>query len=152
MRPWWGARLSADFPVGGAWFFVTGGASYEQTWQANPGGVSGQRAALSGGAGLSTPILADRFELRARLELAVQDLRASVVLPTGQSDAHSRPLVGAAGGGEASWLVGGGVALVAGAEVLYLGGTTTVLVHDKPADTLPAWMYSVSLGLSFRFR
>jgi hypothetical protein len=152
-RPWWGGRGGADFPLGFGHLFAGCSAVYEETLYADSGGISEHRAAFGAGVGLGTPVFSDRIDLRARVDLELQDVRASILQPgTGRSDAGGRFLLGVGAAADAAFPARSAVALVAGGQLVWLGDSTTVLVQGKPATTIPPWAYALTVGLTFRIR
>lgn len=147
-RPWWGAELDASAPLTPSRAFVVCSALYEQTVSASSAGISEQRAAFGLGAGLGTALVPRRLELRARLELALQSVRASIVQPgTGLTDSGGRFLVGLGSRVGLAFPLGTAAALVVAGNLAWLGDATTVDVRGKPAATIPPWMYGISLGI-----
>ena len=150
-RPWAGAELGADLTVTGPAFVALSG-SYDQTWARDLRGIAAQRAALGVGAGVAIA-LADRLEMRVRLELDMQELRASIVQPsTLLEDSAGRMLWGVDAGADLVFPLTGGLGMFGGGRADWWGGQTTVRVQSSPAETLDAWMLSVSLGLYVRLR
>lgn len=149
-RPWAGAELGADFLVV-APVFVALSASYAQTWARDASGIADQRTSLGLGAGLATPLLPERLELRLRIELELQQLRASIHQPgTGREDAGSRVLGGLEAGADLVLPMDSTVRAFAGARLAWSGDDTTVRVAGRPAETIHAWMLSFALGLNVR--
>jgi hypothetical protein len=147
-RPWWGAELDASAPLGLSRAFVACSALYEQTANPSTAGISEQRAAFGLGAGLRTALVPRHLELRARLELALQSVRASIVQPgTGLTDSGGRFLLGLGSRVGLAFPLGTAAALVVAGDLTWLGDSTTVDVRGKPAATIPAWMYGISLGM-----
>jgi hypothetical protein len=149
-RPWAGAELGADFLVVGPAFVALSG-SYQQTWARDASGIADQRTALGLGAGLAAPLVPERLELRVRIELEVDELRASIHQPaTGREDAGSRTLGGLEAGADLLLPTDAAVGAFAGARLAWWGDDTTVRVEGRPAETLRAWALSFALGLNVR--
>lgn len=151
VRPWCGAVLVTDVALGASNAFLTGSALYGQTFSASAAGVSEERFALGTGAGFTAPIVGP-VAIRTHGEVELNDVRASVVQPgTGRHDAGGRLLLGL--GGDVAFVVSlrGGVDLVGGARLSWLGDSTDIFVQNRQADAIPAWMYAVTLGVGARF-
>jgi hypothetical protein len=150
-RPWGGAQLGADVTVA-APVFLALSASYDQTWQRDGRGIAGQRSAAGIGVGVLAPLVRDRLDLRIRLALELQELRASIEQPsTGREDAAGRGSSGIEGGVDLALPITAGLAVFAGGRVDWWGGQTTVRVRGAPDETIGAWMVSVAVGLNVRF-
>ena len=150
-RPWAGAELGADLAITGPAFVALSGF-YDQTWARDLRGIAAQRAALGIGAGVAIA-LADRLEVRVRLELDVQELRASIVQPsTLLEDSAGRTLRGVDAGFDLVLPLAGSLGIFGGGRLDWWGGETTVRVQGFPAESLGAWMLSATLGVSVRLR
>ncbi len=150
-RPWAGAELGADLAVAGPAFVALSGC-YDQTWARDPSGIAAQRAALGVGAGMAMA-LGERVEMRVRLGLDVQELRASIRQPsTLLEDSAGRTLRGVDAGVDLVVPLTGSLGVFGGGRVDWWGGETTVRVQGSPAETVGAWMLSVALGLNVRLR
>jgi hypothetical protein len=150
-RPWGGAELGADFAVTGPAFVALTG-SYDQTWARDPDGITAQRAALGIGVGVATA-LGDRLEMRVRVGLDLQELRASIRQPsTLLEDSAGRTLRGIDAGVDLVLPLTRSLGLFGGGRVDWSGGETTVRVQGSSAETVGAWMLSVALGLNVRLR
>jgi hypothetical protein len=150
-RPWGGAQLGADVTVV-APVFLALSASYAQTWERDGRGIVGQRSAAGIGAGVAAPLVRDRLELRLRVALQLQELRASIEQPsTHREDAAGRGSTGIEGGVDLAFPITSGLAAFAGGRLDWWGGQTTVRVQGAPDETIGAWMVSVALGLNVRF-
>jgi hypothetical protein len=151
MRPWAGVAIDAAVPVARSRFFLAAKVAYDHTWQATGNGVSGRRMAFGAGAGGSLPLIEGHLELCPRLTLELEDVGAEVTDPaTGRSDSGGRFLVGVTGELDLLVPLGSLFALVGGADVAWLGDSTPVLVHDRLATTIPAWMIHLTLGVGIR--
>jgi hypothetical protein len=143
-RPWAGVSLGADVALTTPFFLVLAG-SYDQTWARDARGIAAQRTALAVGAGVAAPLVGDRLEVRLRVALEVQALRASILQPsTLREDDGSRTLTGAELGAD---LI---LPIAAGLGVGWWGGRTTVLVQSSPDEVIGAWMIAATLGLDVR--
>jgi hypothetical protein len=150
-RPWAGAAFGADFNVAGPAILVLAG-SYDQTWMRDSRGISGQRAAIGAGGGIVAPLIADRLELRVRMALDLQQVRASIVQPsTGREDQGHRTATGVETGVDLILPIATGLDAFCGGRFDWWGGTTMVHVEGAPAETLGAWMASFAAGLVVRF-
>jgi hypothetical protein len=149
VRPWWGAVLEGDVALGRSRFFAGGSILYARTWSPSAAGISEERASQGAGGGVATALGLVRLRVRAGLEL--NELRVSVV-QAGRSGDGWRVLVGAGAGVDLAVPVGGACAVVGGARGAWLGDSTAVTVGGKPAPSVPAWTYGVTLGLEARIR
>jgi hypothetical protein len=149
-RPWVGAALGADVALAGPGFLSVSG-SYAQTWERDANGIAGQRTALGLGAGLVAPLVADRLEVRVRLALDIQELRASIRQPvTLREDDAGRTSSGVGAGVDLALPITAGLGVFCGGRVDWWGGETTVRVQGTPEEILGAWAVSVALGLNVR--
>jgi hypothetical protein len=149
-RPWVGAELGTDFAVAGPAFVALSG-SYAETWTRDAAGVGEQRAAIGAGAGVAASLIRHRLELRVRVEIDLEQVRASVVQPsTGRQDAGSRTLVGAESGAELVMPFGTTFGAFAGGRLAWWGSDTTVRVQGMPTDTIRAWSESIVAGFDVR--
>jgi hypothetical protein len=149
-RPWAGAELGTDFAVVGPAFVALSG-SYAETWARDAAGVGEQRAAIGAGAGVAASLIPHRLELRVRVEIDLEQVRASIVQPsTGRQDAGGRTLVGAESGAELVMPLGAGLGVFVGGRVALWGGDTTVRVQGQPTETIRAWSGSIAAGLDVR--
>ena len=151
-RPWGGAQLGADVTVA-APVFLALSATYDQTWERDGRGIVGQRSAAGIGAGVAAPLVPDRLDLRVRLALELQELRASIDQPsTHREDAAGRGVDRDRGGVDLALPITSGLAVFAGGRFDWWGGQTTVRVQGAPDETIGAWMVSVACaGLNVRF-
>jgi hypothetical protein len=150
-RPWAGAELGADLAITGPAFVALSG-SYDQTWERDPIGIAAQRAALGVGAGVAMA-LGEHLEMRVRLGLDLQELRASIRQPTTLlEDSAGRTLRGIDAGVDLVLPLTGSLGVFGGGRVDWWGGETTVRVQGSPAETVGPWMLSVALGLNVRLR
>jgi hypothetical protein len=149
-RPWVGTALGADVALAGPGFLSVSG-SYAQTWARDANGIAGQRTALGLGAGLVAPLVADRLEVRVRIALDVQELRASIRQPvTMREDDAGRTSSGVGAGVDLALPITAGLGAFCGGRVDWWGGETTVRVQGAPEETFGAWAFSVALGLNVR--
>jgi hypothetical protein len=146
-RPWTGVSLGADVALTTPVFLVLAG-SYDQTWARDARGIAAQRSALAVGAGLAAPLAGDRLEVRLRVTLELQALRASILQPaTLREDDGSRTLTGTELGADLILPIAAGIDAFCGGGVGWWGGRTTVLVQSSPDEVIGAWMVAVALGL-----
>jgi hypothetical protein len=149
-RPWTGVSLGADVALTMPLFLVLAG-SYDQTWARDARGIAAQRTALAVGAGVGAPLVGDRLEVRLRVALEVQALRASILQPsTLREDDGSRTLTGAELGADLILPIAAGLDAFCGGGVGWWGGRTTVLVQSSPDEVIGAWMIAAALGLDVR--
>lgn len=150
VRPRVGVSLGADIPVGPP-VFLTMSALYQQSWHRDATGISERRVALCVGAGLAARLVPGALDFRARVELEVEDLLASIQQPTtGQQDAGGRVVAGAGAGAELIWPMSERIGLFVGGRVAWLGSETVLRVHEQAASTIPAAEGSLALGLNAR--
>ncbi len=151
VRPRLGAWFSADVPLGASQAFVTASALYEQSWHPDANGISEQHAALCAGTGLAVALIPRALDLRGRVEIEVEDLRASVrQSTTGREDAGGRVVTGLGANAEVIWSMSARIGLLVGGRLGWLGSDTTVRVQGQPVTTIPAVEGSVMLGLNAR--
>lgn len=151
IRPWAGVAVGASIPLRRSRFFLTGTAAYDHTWEASVQGISEQRLALGGGAGVAVPLVDGHWSLRPALELELQDVGAMVRdAASGRTDGGGRFLLGLTARVDMLVPLGPVLGIVGGGELAWLGDSTTVRVHDQMAAIIPAWMYGVSFGLDVR--
>jgi hypothetical protein len=151
-RPWAGATLGADLAVAGPAFLALSG-SYDQTWTRDPRGIAGLRTALGVGAGVAAWLVPERFELRVRVALELQELRASIRQPTTlRDDDAGRTSSGLAAGLDLVLPITTSLDAFCGVGVDWWGGKTTVRVGRLPDETFDAWLVSIGLGLNVRLR
>jgi hypothetical protein len=149
-RLWTGASLGADVALA-APVFLTLAGSYDQTWERDVRGIAAQRTALGAGAGVAAPLAGDRLELRVRVALELQALRASILQPsTLRQDDGSRTLLGMETSADLILPIGAGIDAFCGGGAGWWGGRTTVLVQGSPDEVIGAWMFTVVLGLDVR--
>jgi len=149
-RPWAGAELGADLVVAGR-AFVSLSGSHDQTWSRDGRGVSEQRTAFGVGVGWATPVVPDRLFLRMRVELALDEIRATVHQPsTGREDAGDRALPGLGAGAELACPLAGVVGVFAGGRLAWWGSDTTVRIEGQPADIIRAWDATAAVGVDVR--
>jgi hypothetical protein len=149
-RPWAGASLGADFAVAAPLFLALSG-SYDQTWARDARGIAGQRTALGVGAGVAAPLAGDRLEVRLRVALELQALRASILQPSTQrEDEGSRTLTGMEMGADVIVPIASGLEAYCSGGAGWWGGRTTVVVQGSPDEVIGAWMVGVALGLDVR--
>jgi hypothetical protein len=145
-RPWGGAEVGVDLGIGDRWF-VALSSGYQQTWKRDASGVVEQRVAFGAGAGGVASIANGHLELRARLALVVQELRASIVQPgTGREDAGDRKLAGVEAGLDLVCPVTEGFGLFAGAQAAFWADDTAVNVEGRKVENLGPWIYGFVAG------
>ena len=150
-RPWAGAELGADLAVRGPTFVALSG-SYDQTWARDSSGIAAERTALGLGAGVAASV-ADVLEVRVRVELDLQELRASIRQPsTLREDSAGRTLRGIETGVDLVLPITHSVGVFGAGRVDWLGGETTVRVQGSPTEIVDAWMLSITLGVNVRLR
>jgi hypothetical protein len=150
-RPWGGVALGADLSLAGQVFLALSGA-YDQTWTRDSRGISAQRAAFGLGAGVAMPLVADRLELRVRVALELEELRASIVQPgTLREDDAGRTLAGFEAGVDLVAPITANLDAFCGARADGWGGNTTVRVAGAPDEVIGAWMMAIAAGLNVRF-
>jgi hypothetical protein len=151
VRPRLGAWFSIDVPLGASPAFVTASALYEQSWHPDANGISEQHAALCAGTGFAVPLIPRALDFRGRVEIEVEDLRASVRQPmTGREDAGGHVVAGLGAHAEVIWPMSARIGLLVGGRLGWLGSDTTVRVQDQPVSAIPAVEGSVMLGLNAR--
>ena len=149
-RAWTGASLGADVALATPVFLTLAG-SYEQTWARDVRGIAAQRTALGAGAGAAAPLAGGRLELRVRVLLELQALRASILQPsTLREDDGSRTLTGVELGADLILPIASGIDAFCGGGAGWWGGRTTVLVQGSPDEVIGAWMFTVVLGVDVR--
>jgi hypothetical protein len=150
-RPWAGAELGADLAVRGPTFVALSG-SYDQTWARDSSGITAERTALGLGAGVAASV-ADVLEVRVRVELDLQELRASIRQPsTLREDSAGRTLRGIETGVDLVLPITHSVGVFGAGRIDWLGGETTVRVQGSPTEIVDAWMFSITLGVNVRLR
>ncbi len=150
-RAWGGAALGADLSLAGQVFLAMSGA-YEQTWTRDSRGITAQRAAFGLGRG-ATPLVADRLELRVRVALELEELRASIVQPgTLREDDAGRALAGFEAGVDLVAPITASLDAFCGGRADWWGGNTTVRVAGAPDEVVGAWMVAIAAGLNVRFQ
>jgi len=146
-RPWAGAELGADVVVAGH-AFVSLSGSHDQTWARDGRGISEQRTAFGVGVGWRMPIVPDRLAVRVRVEIALDEIRATVHQPsTGREDAGDRALPGLGAGAELACPLVGVVGVFAGGRLAWWGSDTTVRIQGQPADIIRAWDATAVVGV-----
>jgi hypothetical protein len=151
-RPWGGVALGADLSLTGQVFLALSGA-YDQTWIRDSRGISAQRAAFGLGGGVAAPLVADRLELRVRVSLELEELRASILQPgTLREDAAGRTLAGFEAGVDLVAPITGSLDAFCGGRADGYGGNTTVRVAGAPDEVIGAWMVAIAAGLNVRFQ
>jgi hypothetical protein len=149
-RPWAGASLGADLGVVGPAFLALSG-SYDQTWTRDPRGIAAQRAAFGVGGGVAAWLVPERLELRVRVALELQELRASIEQPmTLREDNAGRTSSGIGVGVDLVLPITPGLDGFCGGGVDWWGGETTIRVGGSPDETLGAWLVSIVVGLNVR--
>jgi hypothetical protein len=151
-RPWGGAALGADLSLAGQVFLALSGA-YDQTWTRDSRGITAQRAAFGLGGGVATPLIGDRLELRVRVALELEELRASIVQPgTLREDDAGRTLAGFEAGVDLVAPITGSLDAFCGGRADWWGGSTAVRVAGAPDEVIGAWMVTIAAGLNVRFQ
>ncbi len=149
-RPWTGVSLGADVALTAPVFLALAG-SYDQTWARDARGIAAQRTALAVGAGIAAPLAGDRLEVRLRVALELQALRASILqTSTLREDDGSRTLTGMELGADLILPIASGLDAFCGGGAGWWGGRTTVLVQSSPDEVIGAWMVAIALGLDVR--
>jgi hypothetical protein len=149
-RPWVGAALGADLSIASPVFLALSGA-YGQTWKRDAQGIAAQRTTLGLGAGVAAPLGA--VELRVRVALELEELRASIHQPTTlREDAAGRTLGGLEASMDVVLPVTGTFAAFCGGRIDGWSGNTTVRVAGIPDEVIGAWMVSIAAGVAVRLK
>jgi hypothetical protein len=149
-RPWAGASLGADLGVVGPAFLALSG-SYGQTWTRDARGIAAQRTAFGVGGGVAAWLVPERLELRLRVALELQELRASIRQPTTlREDSAGRTSSGIGAGLDLVLPITPSLDGFCGGGADWWGGETTVRVGGSPDETVGAWLLSIGVGLNVR--
>jgi hypothetical protein len=89
------------------------------------------------------------LDVRLRLGLAAQSVRADVDSEEGEGATGDRWVFGLGGGADLAWPNTGRVSAVLGFQGWRLSGGTAVQLQDEPVGSFPALGYAVRVGVEF---